>query len=307
MKYERLKESIHALYDMELHNSIMEQCIHQIDQKMATLMIYRDIPVPGKKWIHDTDIEVKKRRVDAIIGFAAGILLGGMIGAMCGIFFFSDFIMQVIIICFGAFLSAILCGWAGGRADKKIENMTRKKIYEKWEKDEEIRYQEEQKRYEKDKAADEKRVKNEKRIWDHLNQQREFLSIKKEESLVRLAKFYDLVEILPEYRGLNTIGYMNQLIQLGISKQTEGVGGLYYWVRMELRQQEYTEKVMLPGKRMYTEWKQACQFAKKMFQEIYEEAVTRQKQTIAKDYAEKRKCIEAEYEMLFQQKSSSVH
>ena len=54
MKYERLKESIHALYDMELHNSIMEQCIHQIDQKMATLMIYRDIPVPGKKWIHDT-------------------------------------------------------------------------------------------------------------------------------------------------------------------------------------------------------------------------------------------------------------
>ena len=27
MKYERLKESIHALYDMELHNSIMEQCI----------------------------------------------------------------------------------------------------------------------------------------------------------------------------------------------------------------------------------------------------------------------------------------
>ena len=44
-----------------------------------------------------------------------------------------------------------------------------------------------------------------------------------------------------------------------------------------------------------------------MFQEIYEEAVTRQKQTIAKDYAEKRKCIEAEYEMLFQQKSSSVH
>lgn len=55
MKYERLKESIHALYDMELHNSIMEQCIHQIDQKMATLMIYRDIPVPGKKWIHDTE------------------------------------------------------------------------------------------------------------------------------------------------------------------------------------------------------------------------------------------------------------
>ncbi len=62
MDGEGLKEDIHALYDMKLHNSIMEQCIH--------------IP---------------------------------------------DFIIQVIIACFGAFLGAILCGWAGGRADPKIE------------------------------------------------------------------------------------------------------------------------------------------------------------------------------------------
>ncbi len=64
MDGEGLKEDIHALYDMKLHNSIMEQCIH--------------IP---------------------------------------------DFIIQVIIECFGAFLGAILCGWAEGRADPQNREM----------------------------------------------------------------------------------------------------------------------------------------------------------------------------------------
>lgn len=313
METARQKAIVHALYDMELHMNLMEQCVQKITQKMSTLMIRRDIPVPGEKRIDYKDMEIKNSVLYTRLGLGIGIILGLAGGFALGkIFFFQDLLMAAAA-CIGAMTCGALGGWGGRRIDSRIENEKRRREYERQEGEEAARYQSEKERYEKDSAADEDRIRQEKRIWENLRQQKERLTRKREESADLLQEFYQRAGIRQEYRGLIVMGYMDDLVQMGVNAQLEGLNGLYYLVRTELRQDHIEEiiggkrrkpeDIFRPGNRLYEDWSRTCRQAERLFWKIWEEAREGQnrfeKSFIITDYIQERTKTEETYREIF--------
>ena len=99
-------------------------------------------------------------------------------------------------------------------------------------------YQNQQRYYDKQTVADKRRVQTELRQKNCLIKQRDKLLSHLYDAESLLSNFYDTIGIVAEYRNLIPIGYMNMYINMGIANKLEGVDGLNYLIRQELRQDQ---------------------------------------------------------------------
>jgi len=97
-----------------------------------------------------------------------------------------------------------------------------------------IAYETYQKRIRDDKI----RVANELKQKELLFQQKAKLLQKMQQSKLLLKELYDRMNLNEKFRNLIPIGYMHEFLNLGISTKLEGVDGLYYLIKQELRQDQ---------------------------------------------------------------------
>ncbi len=81
----------------------------------------------------------------------------------------------------------------------------------------------------------EERIECEKREFFSIENIIKQLNKKNAETKRQLTKYYDIVGIDKDYRSLVPIGYMKDYIRLNISTHLEGVDGLNYLIRQEIR------------------------------------------------------------------------
>lgn len=223
-----LKKTISILYDMELNNYYMTQAISQLAVNINSLGKSNRIAKP------------EKESAGSPFFYAVGGFIFGAISVIYGIIeFIKNFrllylitIIPTLIIYFaiGAAIGAAI-GFVidlfGMASEKRRAN---------------ARYDSALVKYEKALADDKKRVEREKVNSNKLYHEYLVLKERKSEAERQLQNFYIQAGIDSRFRNIVAMGYMNEFINLGISRKLEGADGLYYLIMQELRwdQMQYT-------------------------------------------------------------------
>lgn len=216
-----LKKTISILYDMELNNYYMTQAISQLAVNINSLGKVNRIAKP------------EKESAGSPFFYAVGGFIFGAISVIYGIIeFIKNFrllylitIIPTLIIYFaiGAAIGAAI-GFVidlfGMASEKRRAN---------------ARYDSALVKYEKALADDKKRVEREKVNSNKLYHEYLILKERKSEAEHQLQNFYVQAGIDSRFRNIIAMGYMNEFINLGISRKLEGADGLYYLILQELR------------------------------------------------------------------------
>lgn len=235
MQGKQLKEAISILYDMELNNYMMTRSIRQLEQEAVNMGQEKHIE-PPKKMVNFVSVgEYIKAKVPAIIISAIAIIVIGLIifftaagdivgtekGEMAFILAFTAIVMCAEAVA----LILIISGANKGNTERARNQAYIDSIHEK-----------EMKKYNTALQQEKDRVY---KITEGFRSQCTQLETRKAEATTNLNKYYDAVGIDPLFRNIVPIGYMNDLIRLGVSDTLEGPNGLNYLVRQDLRADEF--------------------------------------------------------------------
>lgn len=208
-----LKQRISILYDMELNNYYMQQGIDRLEHNISKLGYRKIFDIPYKD-------EAKTRENSC-----------GMISCSTTFFLLT-------------FLFLLLNNWGGAVVGGIIALLLVVCIvyiisYSNKQKDVETNYMNECQNYNNLVKLDNHRVEQELKQKENLILQRDALLDKKIKSEELLLNFYNTMDIDRDFRYLIAVGYMNEFLQLGIATKLEGVDGLYYLIKRELRLDQF--------------------------------------------------------------------
>ncbi len=243
----KLKESIRIIYDMELNNYIMNRAIDRLNHNIQKLGNKKKISlrnIDKKDLVYDKYVlsSLYKPEYESsliiIPALLCGVIAAG-IGAATGFNSENDLISGA----YSGFIDLVIFGILGiiiGIVIGKVITYAIDTSYDKEQKSlSEAISKKQNELYLIDIAEDEKRVARELKEKELIVQQRDTLIKKKKESTEKLKKYYDLVEIDEKYRNIIPMGYMNEFVRLGIATKLEGVDGLYYLIRKELKNDQF--------------------------------------------------------------------
>lgn len=185
-----------------------------------------DIPNWSFKFSDEDNIPVL-----AMIGGIIGLIIA-VIDALSGN---GGFIRKTFELIVGGIIGGLIGALIGG-AIALIAFALGNAVYSHYSKKNSV-YEREISRLEKidDKNIENAAIEQEKREIAYLKQEQDKLIKRKNASLKKLREFYDTMGLDNKYRNIVPIGYMEEFIRLGISDHLEGVDGLYYLIRRELR------------------------------------------------------------------------
>ncbi len=239
-----LQKGIGILYDMEKNNYLMTKSISELEKRASCLGNPKDISRPMLK-----KIENKMSFLDTISVLAGptgfvGAIVGGIVGLITGIIscktldliiaiLFGWLIIACVVVVFALIGAGIgigvgaLLGVGADQLDRK-NTKTKNMQFEK-------EYAAELEKYKSAKARDEVRVKKELQERKEILRQRDCVQQRLDDATETLEKFYNQMNIHPQYRNLIAIGYMNKFVELGIATKLGGADGLYYLIMKELQ------------------------------------------------------------------------
>lgn len=219
---------------MEKNNYLMTRAITDLDAKIATLCHPRSIDSPKPP-------ELKEKKGDH--GFSFGIqfaIIGAIISGIIGLLdlfhegFLTILFLGILILAVYAIIGAVI-GFVVGFIIGLIVGT----ISQNDEKEEAIKKYDIAKELYKKKLDNENiRMANESKQRELLLYQKSKLIEKRRESKKLLGTFYDIVGINERFRNLIPIAYMDEFMRLGIASKLEGVDGLYYLTRKDLREDQ---------------------------------------------------------------------
>lgn len=104
-------------------------------------------------------------------------------------------------------------------------------------------YMKRMERYRAEKAKDARRVADETVVKRKYQSDLKIIERKLDESRKVLDKLYQGYNILPYYRNAVAIGYMKELLEIGVATQLEGPGQLYEKSRSDMRDDRVLERL----------------------------------------------------------------
>ena len=214
-----LKRGIEILYDMELNNYLMTKMISQIDYKISKLGHKNYFDPPSEP--HESSVGNEWIASMAKFGLFLGGIVGGAVGCSEGIF---DGIGGLLVGCIVGIFIGLIIGASIAFSVNSQEDSNRQQEYEK-------AYT----AYERAIETDNNRVQRELRKKGILIKIKSELVERRKLSQKKLTQFYDYMNIDKDYRNLLSMAYMNDFIRSEITTKLEGVDGLYYLIRKELR------------------------------------------------------------------------
>ena len=224
-----LKEGFSILYDMELNNYLMTQMIAELNGQINSLGHKKNINQPYKE---QNNVAMSDYTLPFL---GVGGFLGAIIGAIVGFVDANSFIEYIFSPLEEGIKFALIFAAIGLAFGFFVGIICRKKKYAEIEKNYSSNCIDAEKRIKNDAI----RVQNELKQKEILIHQRQALMTRKNEATQRLNKFYSIMNIDSKYRHIIPIGYMNEFVSLGISNKLEGVDGLYYLIRQELRMDQF--------------------------------------------------------------------
>ncbi len=235
MQGKQLKEAISILYDMELNNYMMTRSIQQLEDEAVKMGQERYIEPPKKMFNFVSIGEYVKAKIPAIIISAIAIIVVGLIiffvlagdivGTKKGEMAFTLAFPAIVMCAQAVVLILIISGVKSGSAEKARNQAYIDSIHEK-----EMQQYNAALQQEKDRVY---------KITEGFRSQCTQLETRKAEATTNLNKYYDAVGIDHLFRNIIPIGYMYDLIRLGVSDKLEGPKGLNYLVRQDLRADEF--------------------------------------------------------------------
>lgn len=242
MRNEKLYNMISILYEMEVNIYTLDRCIVQLNQQIDVLGIKKSIEKPS---INYDDLST--RSVDGIF-WIIGMILGFVIVLFQGCARYSgggifssinSLFMTVIEGGIVAFIGALI-GFGIDRIyiQAKVQKIQREERARR----EEI-YHRNMEKYQKDVQQDKERMAKEIEKRSFLQSELEVLENQRKEEENKLKCLYDIAGILPEYRSLIHIGYMKDLMEIGVSARFDGTDGLYYLVRKEIQADQLNKNI----------------------------------------------------------------
>lgn len=248
----KLYKSIQILYDMELNRFFISRCISKVKDRAALLnttkKLYQKPTMPEepkkeeceKNKFFELSYFVDQPVVRLLIGLVVGALIGlgvcliryllgyqdnilatTVLFALCGIGVTMILIPLYMVIDF--FVASIR--YPDQDYNLKYDNYKEElKVYNTSLND-----------YIAHNQREEERVKREalekKRLDDALTRLQELLKLTDRS----LERYYEAVNVFPNYRYIVAIGYMFEFVSIGITDKLEGVDGLYYLIMNELK------------------------------------------------------------------------
>lgn len=221
----KLTEGLEIIYNMELNDYLMLKAIGELDKEIKRLN-YTQKPAPPPT-INEPFLNPVYAIPCIVIGAVIGFIVGIILAVTAGNGFFYTLLDVIVSPIVGAVIGG-LCGGVVGLIVMIICKKQDKKSAIKAHKKEVSAYSLKMIAYED--------IKSENKAKQNiLISQRSSLVKRQKESLNKLIGFYDTMGIDETYRNIIPIGYMLELSKLGVSNKLEGVDGLYYLVRKELR------------------------------------------------------------------------
>lgn len=256
-----LKQAIFAIYDMELNNYLMTRAIQSLNDAINKSLPREkndDYNKPWKPTEPSAPANEQGIGTNAVAAAIIGAICGAVVKFIVGIIkyliaynnapeggqdavvdiapslIFSGFWVWVAIFAVIGFVIGVFVGISGYN-----EYKAKQKVY----KAECEKYEISLKEYEIDYAKYIEEKNRAEREWEAkkaarksaLEQQKNQLRTKIQESNVLLNNLYNTVGVDAKFRNIVPIAYMNEFLKLGISTKLEGADGLYYLVMKELR------------------------------------------------------------------------
>ncbi len=227
-----LCRGVELAFEMEKSAHIAGRGIAQLNYKIKNLAIPQKPDKPKQR-------EAKSSFLDTCSFL--GSLLGGLgvaIGAVYGIvgaFINYDFLFAILMFLITGALCGAIGGLIGAAAGFIISWVVSAIKEEKDKRYYEEAYKKDLEWYESAVVRDEVRVKNELVQKAFLEDQKRVLVDRNMAIRRSLNELYDTLGLDEQYRNIIAIGYMYELLSLNVSRKLEGVDGLYYLVRQELK------------------------------------------------------------------------
>ena len=240
MKSEDIKRGITYIFELEQEIAFIEDTTAGLKTKISQLGNKREIPketveqeiakstfyyifsiiltivgiVLGYRWGREEGMFNGEPTLDTLLLVPVGVVGGALIGCLFGLLL--DFV-----------LSLIIANYRQGQLYKK---------YLKKLSDAELKYKDDFEVAKQQFTEELKKKTVLERDLDTLNR-----TLRSHE--IELERLYDEMDILPEYRGFVQMGYMYQLMRIGIGPNLMGIDGLYDRVRQELRADRLENKL----------------------------------------------------------------
>ena len=254
MNTKDIKQGVSAMFDMELNNYLMQNAIDNLTGRASSLAQKRTITKPE---YHEPKKIVKKRESSEEKSYIVFLVMG-----LIADFAFSSYktsleehqplpgietILRMFVWAIPfMFASIILWGiWSivSSLVFSSIDSSNAEKEHKANVKAAKEDFKRRVDDYNNAVVAENKRVHEEglikKQLYDDIDEIRKKLSRSK--SL--LIEMYDAYNILPQYRNIVSVGYMNDLLMIGTATALEGPGQLYEKVRAELREDRILEAI----------------------------------------------------------------
>ena len=231
----KLGEGISILYDMEKNNYMMTRAIASLDERIHSLGYKRKIYAPTKKKTEGFFGILETVWSSGGVGILVGSIIGFIVGVITlfgedtdifGKIIFGPFIVGIFGVV-GAVIGGVVVGIGG------LIFSVQKEVKDK--QNSEAQYSRNYEDYQRKLRIDKARVEAELREKKILINERDSLILRLQEAKCNLVKFYNIVGIDEKFRNLLPMAYMNELVRLGISNKLDGVDGLYYLTRQELK------------------------------------------------------------------------
>lgn len=238
MRSDDIKQGIEYLYELESEKVFLEDTIEGVKREMRTLgheiTIQYDEPRKEENKYESSNILVWG-------GMVAGCIYGFIWGVRNG--HGSSGLDVIITVPIGLLFCGVVGMSIGCVLDYVVSTINRIKRQKVIDEEHEIKTRNAKRTYEAAVREDKIRMKVELSRKTALRENVNELKNSLEENEKELNSLYDTLSILPEYRGFIQIGYMYQMVRIGIEPRLTGDKGLYDRVRRELRADNIEKKL----------------------------------------------------------------
>ena len=244
----RLKRAVAAMFDLELNNYLMEQTINNLSVEANSLCVRTHITKPEYK----EPVKVKNSSSNSEASIIVCMLLG-----LLGDYVFSSYktsmtdtslpgietIFRMIIWAIPFELGGMLLCFVWEIISSLVTSISDSKAHKQSIERAKENYLKSIDDYNQSLKNEDQRMAQEKIQRDSLNADIKRLNVDLEKSRNILNRLYDYYKILPQYRNIIAVGYMNDLLMIGAATQLEGDRQLYEKVRSDLRDDRLLEAI----------------------------------------------------------------
>lgn len=233
MNKNELQQGIAMILDLELNNLMLYNAINSLKKSISELGIKRNITAPRMSENPTSYFEHLATSV-SVLGIG-----GAVVAWIYGLFIEKGFI--------GKTLDAVGDGLKGGfygiGAGIVISIVTYIVASSKEKSRIEIKFNNDTKEYEQKIAVEKNRISKELRQKSQLQSQLNILIERQNNTKDLCSQCYKKMNIDSNFANLKSICYMNELLSLNITDHFDGVDGLYYLVKNEMRMEKLQSSI----------------------------------------------------------------